>query len=173
MPTADVNGQSLYYEVHGEGEPLFIVMGLSADILAWALQIPEWSKQYKVIAVENRDVGRSSYATEQYDIADMADDVIALADELGIDDFHLLGLSMGGAISQELAINHPERVKTLTLVVTWGGSGFVGRERTRLWTKQLEHFSHEDHIDDLMMATFSEKFMDNEQMRLWLRDAML
>jgi pimeloyl-ACP methyl ester carboxylesterase len=173
MPTADVNGQTLYYEIHGEGEPLVIVMGLSADILAWALQIPEWSKQYKVIAIENRDVGRSSYATEQYDIVDMADDVLALADELGIDEFHLAGLSMGGAISQELALKAPERVKTLTLVVTWGGSGFVGRERTRLWTKRLEHETHEDHIDDLMLSTFSERFMDNDQMRNWLRDAML
>jgi 3-oxoadipate enol-lactonase len=173
MPTADVNGQSLYYEVHGEGEPLVLVMGLSADILAWALQIPEWAKQYKVIALENRDVGRSSYATANYDIADMADDVLALVDELGIDDFHLLGLSMGGAISQEIAINHPERVKTLTLVVTWGGSGFAGTQRTRLWTKMLEAFDHEDHVDELMLATFSEKFLDNDQMRNWLRDAML
>jgi 3-oxoadipate enol-lactonase len=173
MPTADVNGQTLYYEVHGEGEPLVIVMGLSADILAWALQLPEWSKQYKVIAVENRDVGRSSYATEPYDITDMADDVVALADHLEIDDFHLLGLSMGGAISQEVAINHPERVRTLTLVVTWGGSGFIGLERTRLWKKRLDHFSFEDHLDELLLQTFSEQFLNNEQMRTWLRDAML
>jgi pimeloyl-ACP methyl ester carboxylesterase len=80
---------------------------------------------------------------------------------------------MGGAISQELALKAPERVKTLTLVVTWGGSGFVGRERTRLWTKRLEHETHEDHVDDLMLSTFSERFMDNDQMRNWLRDAML
>src|SRR3954451_22659300 len=98
MPTAEVNGQTLYYEVHGEGEPLVIVMGLSADILAWALQIPEWSKQYQVIAIENRDVGRSSYAKDSYEITDMANDVLALADHLELDTFHLVGLSMGGAI---------------------------------------------------------------------------
>jgi pimeloyl-ACP methyl ester carboxylesterase len=173
MPHLDANGQSLYYEVHGDGEPLVIVMGLSADILAWALQIPEWSKRYKVIAIENRDVGRSSYATEQYDIADMADDVLALVDHLEIDTFHLLGLSMGGAISQEVVLKAPQRVETLTLVVTWGGSGFTGRERTRLWVKQMDSYSHEDHVDQLLLVTMSEEFLDNEGGRKWLRELIL
>jgi pimeloyl-ACP methyl ester carboxylesterase len=173
MPTVEANGQTLYYEVHGEGEPLVIVMGLSADILAWALQIPEWAKQYKVIAIENRDVGRSSYATEPYEITDMADDTLAAVDALGIEEFHVAGLSMGGAISQEIALKAPERLKSLTLIVTWGGSGFVGRERTRLWSKQLDHQSHEDHVDNLLLFTMSEQFMDNDEGRAWLRSVIL
>jgi pimeloyl-ACP methyl ester carboxylesterase len=173
MPHLEANGQNLYYEVHGEGEPLMIVMGLSADILAWALQIPKWSETYKVIAIENRDVGRSSYATDQYDITDMADDVLALADHLEIDDFHLLGLSMGGAISQELTLKAPQRVRTLTLIVTWGGSGFAGELKTELWKKQLANYDHEDHIDQMLMVTMSESFLDNTDGRKWLRNIML
>ena len=101
MPFADANGQRLYYESHGEGEPLVIVMGLAADHLAWAMQVPEWSKHYRVIEFDNRDVGQSSYAEGPYEIADMARDTLALADELGLDSFHLLGMSMGGTIAQE------------------------------------------------------------------------
>jgi pimeloyl-ACP methyl ester carboxylesterase len=100
VPHAEVNGQRLYHEVHGEGEPLVIVMGLGGDLLAWARQIPEFSKHYRVIAIENRDVGRSSYADGPYEIADMADDVLAVADELGVDRFHLLATDRHHGVRQ-------------------------------------------------------------------------
>jgi pimeloyl-ACP methyl ester carboxylesterase len=173
MPHADLNGQNLYYEVHGEGEPLVIVMGLSADLLAWALQIPEWSKHYKLIAIENRDVGRSSYATESYEIEDMADDTLALADELGLDDFHLLGLSMGGAIAQQMALKSPERLRSLTLVVTWGGSGPYGAARSDVLGKAFERMSPEERVDFLMLSTMSEGFYANAESVNWLRSLLL
>jgi len=173
VPHVDLNGQNLYYEVHGEGEPLVIVMGLSADLLAWALQIPEWSKHYKVIAIENRDVGRSSYATGPYEIGDMADDTLALADELGIDDFHLLGLSMGGAISQHIALKSPDRVRSLTLVVTWGGSGPYGAARSDVLGPAFERMSLEERVDFLMISTMSEDFYKNPESVKWLRNIML
>jgi pimeloyl-ACP methyl ester carboxylesterase len=173
MPHLEANGHNLYYEVHGEGEPLVIVMGLSADILAWALQLPKWSEKYKVIAIENRDVGRSSYAQGRYEVTDMADDVLALADHLDLETFHLLGLSMGGAISQELTLKAPDRVRTLTLIVTWAGSGFAGELRTQLWRKQLTNYDPEDHIDQMLLVTMSEGFLDNTDGRKWLRNIML
>ena len=173
MPHAEVNGQRLYYEVHGDGEPLLIVMGLGADLLAWAPQIPSWSEKYRVIAPENRDVGRSSYADGPYEIADMAADTLALADELGLESFHLLGLSMGGAISQEIALRAPDRVRTLTLVVTWGGSGPYGEARTAVVSDQVKRMSHEEHIDFLMLQTMSEEFYANADSVAWLRRMML
>ena len=132
MPHLEVNGQRLYYEEHGEGEPLLCVMGLSADTLAWALQVPAWAQHYRTIVFDNRDVGQSSHADGEYEIADMAADTLALADALELDEFHLLGLSMGGTISQEVALAAPERVRTLTLVVTFGGSGAWGRTQGSL-----------------------------------------
>ena len=109
MPHAEVNGQRLYYEVTGEGDPLLLVMGLAGDTVAWALQVGEWSKTHRVIAFDNRDVGQSSYADGPYEIADMASDTLALADHLELDTFHLVGLSMGGMIAQEIALRAPER----------------------------------------------------------------
>jgi pimeloyl-ACP methyl ester carboxylesterase len=173
MPHADANGQRLYYEVHGEGEPLLMVMGLGGDLLAWAPQIPAWSAQYRLIAVENRDVGRSSYADGPYEIADMADDTLALADELGLDSFHLLGLSMGGAIAQNVALRAPDRVRTLTLAVTWGGSGPYGAARSRVMSEQISRMSPEEHVDQLLLLTMSEEFYANPESVAWLRRMIL
>ena len=114
------NGQKLYYEIHGEGEPLLLIMGLGGDATGWMLQIPAFSKHFKVVAFDNRDVGRSSLAKGSYSIADMAEDTVGLMDALGIEKAHILGGSMGGAIAQELVIRHPKRVWKLILACTMG-----------------------------------------------------
>ena len=72
----DTNGQQIYYETHGEGEPLILIMGIGGDSTMWApYQVPAFSTQYQVIVFDNRDAGHSSKATSSYTIADMADDV--------------------------------------------------------------------------------------------------
>jgi 3-oxoadipate enol-lactonase len=173
VPHVDANGQRLYYESHGEGEPLLCVMGLSADTLAWALQVPAWSAKYRTIVFDNRDVGQSSYADGSYEIADMAGDALALADALELERFHLLGVSMGGAISQEIAFAAPERVRTLTLCVSFGGGGAYARANAALWSKQAERMSHEELIDQLMLLTFSEAMFENRGLYAFVREAML
>ena len=173
MPHAEVNGQRLYYEVHGEGEPLVMVMGLGGDLLAWARQLPEFAQAYKVVAIENRDVGRSSYADGPYEIADMADDALAVVDELGVDDFHLLGVSMGGAISQQIALKSPERVRTLTLCVTWGGSGPYGEARSKVLGEQYRRMSAEERVEFLMLLTMTEDFYREPDSVAWLKRMIL
>ena len=97
---AESNGLKLYYEIHGEGEPLLLIMGLGGDATGWMLQIPEFARYFKVIAFDNRDVGRSSKAKGPYSIADMAEDTAGLMDALGVMQAHILGGSMGGAPSR-------------------------------------------------------------------------
>ena len=116
----ETNGQKLYYEVHGEGEPLLLVMGLGNDATGWMFQVPAFAEHYKVIAFDNRDVGRSSEAKGPYTLADMAEDTVGLMDILGIEHAHVVGGSMGGAIAQELVIHHPDRVRKLVLACTLG-----------------------------------------------------
>lgn len=173
MPHADVNGQNLYYEVHGEGEPLVCVMGLGADALGLALQVPEWSKHFRTVVFDNRDVGRSSYADGDYEMMDIARDTLRLADHLEIDAFHLLGVSMGGAVAQELALGWPDRVRTLTLCVTWGGSGEWGREFSRLWSRDVERTPYEEHVDNLLRLTLSEDFYEQEERVKYIRQMAL
>lgn len=173
MPTAEANGQTLYYELHGEGEPLLCVAGLGMDSLGWALQVPAFSQHLRTLVFDNRDVGRSSRAGGEYEVADMAADALALADALELDSFHLLGVSMGGAIAQEMALAAPERIRTLTLAVTFAGGGAWARERSRLWGAQALETPREDHLDLLMLQCFSEAFYENAEGVTFMRQMFL
>ena len=154
MPIAE----GLYYEEAGEGEPLLMVMGLGTDHLGWILQVPEFSKHFRVITFDNRDVGQSKQADGPYEVADMAHDALALADHLELDSFHLLGMSMGGAIAQEMALTAQERLRTLTLVVTFAGGGDWALERARLWSEIRGLIDDGTHLDWLLLFGMSEQF---------------
>jgi pimeloyl-ACP methyl ester carboxylesterase len=173
MPIADANGQRLYYEVAGDGEPLLMVMGLGADHLAWAFQVGPLSEHFKVITYDNRDCGQSSYAEGSYEITDLAADAIALADQLELDSFHLVGASMGGAIAQEIALGWPERVKTLTLAITFAGAGAYGRKAGRMMAADVQRRSYEEQIDQMMLLCFSEDLFDEPERITFLRQGML
>src|SRR4051794_22171690 len=108
MPHADLNGLEIHYDVYGEGDPLVCVHGLGCDRCAWALQIQPFSQDYQAVFFDNRDVGQSSPATAEYTTGEMAEDVLALADHLGFESFHLLGISLGGMVSQQVALAAPE-----------------------------------------------------------------
>jgi pimeloyl-ACP methyl ester carboxylesterase len=174
MPFADANGHRIYYEVEGDGEPLLCVMGLGADHLGFALQQRELKQHLKVIVFDNRDVGQSSYAEGEYEVIDMAGDAMALADELGLDSFHLLGESLGGAIAQEMALGWPDRVETLTLAVTWASGGPWMEKRSRLRANAAERAPAEERIDELMLLAFSEQLYEEEPERVtYMRRLML
>jgi 3-oxoadipate enol-lactonase len=173
MPTIQANGQTLYYEVHGEGDPLLLVMGLAADTMAWALQVPAFSAHYRTVIFDNRDVGQSSMAEGPYEITDMARDTLALADALELESFHLVGVSMGGAIGQEVALAAPDRVPTLTLAMTWPRGGAWAAKLSELWSARVGHMSREQRVDELMLLTLSEDFFENAEGVAWLRDLML
>ena len=119
MSIAKVGSVDLYYEEHGTGDPLLLIMGLAADSQAWMFQIPDFAKQYRVIAFDNRGVGRSSKPAGPYTIHEMADDTLGLLDALKIDKAHVVGVSMGGMIAQELVLRNPERVRALVLACTY------------------------------------------------------
>jgi 3-oxoadipate enol-lactonase len=173
MPMIEANGQTLYYEVHGDGEPLLCVQGLAADTLAWALQVPAFSEQHRTVIFDNRDVGQSSMAAAGYGITDMAGDALALADGLDLDSFHLLGVSMGGAIAQEVALTSPERVRTLTLAVTYAAGGAWARKLSEVWGARVQRMSREERVDELMLLCLTEAFFENPEGVAFLRDLML
>src|SRR5918998_4189913 len=173
MGIAEVNGQRLYYEVQGEGEPLLCVHGLACDTLAWIPQLQAFSSEYRTVIFDNRDVGQSSMCEDDYEIADMARDALALADELELDTFHLVGISMGGAIAQEIALQAPDRVRTLTLAVTFPAGSTYARKLSEVWTNRVEQISFEQHVDELMLLNHSEEFFENADMVEFIRTAML
>jgi 3-oxoadipate enol-lactonase len=173
MPHADLNGLEIHYDVHGEGDPLLCVHGLGCDRRAWVLQIQPFSENYKAVVFDNRDVGQSSLAPHDYSTADMAQDVLALADHLGLDSFHLLGISLGGMVSQQVALAAPERVRTLTLAVTHGGVQKAGQLRGHLLGAYARHLPLEDRVDNLLYLCYTEAFFENQAMFEFMRNALL
>ncbi|RPH86976.1 MAG: alpha/beta fold hydrolase [Deltaproteobacteria bacterium] len=121
MPHSTVNGIKIYYEEQGKGEPLILINGLAFSMDLWFAQIRELSKDFRVIALDNRGIGRSDQPDEEYSIAMMASDAVGLLQSLGIAKAHVVGLSMGGFISQEIALSYPEVVNRLILVATGMG----------------------------------------------------
>jgi len=118
MPKAKVTDININYKVEGQGEPLVLIMGFSGRGGDWRFQTSAFKKHYQVITFDNRGVGKTDKPDGPYTIRMMADDTIGLMDYLGIDRAHILGMSMGGMIAQELAINYPDRVKKLVLACT-------------------------------------------------------
>ena len=132
--TVRANGQELYYEVHGEGQPLVLVMGIGYDSTLWKLaQVPALSHEFQVVIFDNRDVGRSSHATSAYTIADMADDTAGLMDALDINKAHVCGLSMGGMIAMEFALRHPGLLDRMILTGTPGAPARAAFHPIKTW----------------------------------------
>jgi pimeloyl-ACP methyl ester carboxylesterase len=119
MPKMRVNGIDLHYVEAGSGDPLLLIMGFGGDHLAWAFQVPAFSANYRVISFDNRGAGQSSVPDEPYTTRMMADDAVGLLDVLGIERAHVLGVSMGGMIAQEVALSHRQRVRSLQLHCTY------------------------------------------------------
>jgi pimeloyl-ACP methyl ester carboxylesterase len=123
MPTQIAGDVELHYEDAGSGPPVVLIMGLGADANAWMLQVPEFAHRHRTIVFDNRGVGRSAKPPGPYTIRQLADDTARLMSGIGIDRAHVVGVSMGGMIAQELALNHPQRVGALVLACTYAAPG--------------------------------------------------
>ena len=122
MPSVDASGTELHYLRAGEGEPLLLIQGMSATHLTWGRPfMDEMEGSFDCIVFDNRGMGLSGEAEMPFTIADMAEDTAGLLDALGLETAHVVGISMGGMIAQELALAHPERIRTLTLGATYCG----------------------------------------------------
>jgi pimeloyl-ACP methyl ester carboxylesterase len=118
MPKVRVGDIDMFYVEAGAGDPLVLVMGFGADHLAWALQMGAFAERHRVIAFDNRGAGQTDQPDAPYTIPMMAADTVGLMDALGVERAHVLGLSMGGMIAQEIALGWPERVRSLQLHAT-------------------------------------------------------
>jgi len=119
MPIANLDGININYRIYGEGEPLVLIMGFGTPLSMRIDQVRFFKKHFRVVAFDNRGVGRSHKPKGPYSTRMMAEDTAKLMDYLGIGKAHVMGISMGGMIAQELAINHPDKVNKLVLACTY------------------------------------------------------
>lgn len=136
------DGVRLHYEVLGRsGAPaVLMIQGLGADKHGWDMQRYRLALQYRVIALDNRGAGRSDKPFGTYSLEQMADDAITVLDTVGVDRAHVVGASMGGAITQIVALKHPERVRSITLACTACRNHPWRRELISSWaTAASEH----------------------------------
>ncbi len=122
MPNIEIAGNDLYYERRGTGEPMLLIQGLGANSLHWGEGfLGGLEDGFELILFDNRGAGRSGVLEGELTIVDLAQDAIGLLDALAIDRAHVVGISMGGMVAQELVLAAPERVLTLTLGCTFPG----------------------------------------------------
>lgn len=115
MPHIKINDISMYYEQYGQGEPIVLIGGFTADHTVWGAVVPLFKEKYQVIVLDNRGAGQTDIPDGPYSIEQMANDVAALCSGLGIEKAHFVGSSMGGYIAQSLSVHHPELVKSITI----------------------------------------------------------
>lgn len=116
---AAIGGRALHYVEDGKGYPLLLIHGLAGDHTAWTPQIADWRGRYRVIAPDNRGAGRSTQADEPVSTLDLAHDMLALLDALGVERAHVVGRSMGGAIAQHMALLAPQRIASLAMCASF------------------------------------------------------
>jgi pimeloyl-ACP methyl ester carboxylesterase len=122
MPKININDCDIYYEIHGQGDPLVLIMGLRRNAEWWYRQLPALTEHFQVIVFDNRGAGRSDKPVMEYSIHLFAEDTAALMESLEIQSASVLGYSMGGYIAQELALKYPDKVNNLILASSGCGS---------------------------------------------------
>lgn len=119
MPYVHANDIDIHYTEAGEGEPLLLIMGITAPGSGWAAHAASWKAHFRCIMPDNRGVGFTDKPAGPYSSAQMADDMAGLLNEVGLRSVPVVGLSMGAAVAQQLALRHPENVDSLVLMCPW------------------------------------------------------
>jgi aminoacrylate hydrolase len=121
MTMVSIGEAELYTEVHGAGDDLLLVAGLGGMATFWHKQVDFLAQHYRVMLHDHRGVGRSSPAPVVSGSPEMAEDLVRLMDAMNIESAHIVGHSTGGAIGQQIAVNYPDRVRSLVLSASWAG----------------------------------------------------
>lgn len=163
MPYAETNGIQLYYEERGSGEPLILVMGITAPGQVWEDHASFWEEDFHCIQVDNRGVGRSDKPEGPYTMGQMADDYAGLMDHLGISKARVVGVSMGSPIAQQLALRHPKKVSCLVQMCPWARCDRKAEAIFRHMVQAKAHLRPEDFQQFIQLLIFDKTTWDDEE----------
>lgn len=161
MPFANANDLRMYYELHGHGEPLVLIAGIGGDHNVWSAHLPEMCQHFTCLVFDNRGVGDTAGAETEYSSRLMADDTAALMESLGISGAHVVGVSMGGIIAQELAIYHPQKVRKLVLASTWAKMDAHLGKVFGFWVELAQSLGMAATYTDALLWSFTPRYFDD------------
>jgi pimeloyl-ACP methyl ester carboxylesterase len=178
MPVIDVDGLSMAHELHGDGVPLVLVAGTGYPGATWAPSLVEpLAKHHAVLTFDHRGTGRTPSTSERYSTRGFAADAVGLLDALDLPAAHIVGHSMGGRVAQWMALDHPDRVRSLVLAATGPGEFRPDRPVTRgipvhTAVAMIEH-GYEAYMREHIAATFfTPEFVEQRpDVVAWLVDA--
>ncbi|MBK9072455.1 MAG: alpha/beta fold hydrolase [Myxococcales bacterium] len=149
------------FETQGEdGPPVLLIMGLGMRGVVWEAQINDLSRDHRVVWFDNRGIGASEHAPTRYSVAHAADDAVRVLDTLGWDHAHVVGVSFGGMIAQELALRHHERLRSLVLIATHAG-GPMGMVPTARGLRLFLRAHLGDRQRAMMSLLYPQEFVDS------------
>jgi pimeloyl-ACP methyl ester carboxylesterase len=164
------NGISLYYEAEGRGEAVVLVQGLDRDHTGMRFQRKELAKHFRVISYDSRGTGLSDTPEGPYTCLQMADDLAYLLQALGIEKAHVIGASMGGAVTQEFAIKYPEMAGRLVLLCTYIKADAFIRQLAKFWMQSVEKTGHLLLCEGILPWLYTREFFEDQQLALdWAR----
>ena len=159
MPKIRVQDIEINYREEGAGFPLILIHGLNGDLTGWALVLPEFSKHYRTLALDVRGHGGTSKPDQPYSIKGFSEDFYSFMKQLNISRAHLLGLSMGGAIAQQFALDHPEMIQSLVLVSTFS---YIDEQAHRAFARlgqSLKEGGYPAFFDEVVKLAFTPRYI--------------
>lgn len=173
MPHIYTNGINLYYEERGSGDPLLLIMGITAPGSVWEKHAAYWEKDFRCIIADNRGVGLSDKPAGPYTTAQMADDYAGLLEALQLPKVRVVGCSMGSTVAQQLAIRHPEKVQSLVLMCTWARCDNTARAVFQHMMHCKARFRPEEFSLYIQLLIYSKSSWDNQLLYAELEDGRL
>ena len=172
MPLQKINNLDMYYELEGEGRPVVFISGMTMNHMPWkAFQVPAFTEAgYQCLVFDNRDTGQTSDSPESdYSTQQLADDTATLMQSLDLPAAHIVGYSMGGMVAQQMAIHHPDKVRSLVLLGTSARVGAYEHNLLNTWATAKQALSNEDFWNLMAGYILTWRFHENtEMMQRWL-----
>lgn len=159
MPTMRVNDIEIYYDEKGSGEPVMLLTGLGGVGASWGPQIPMFAREFRTIVPDHRGTGRTSAPETGYTIDQHARDMAGLLRALKAAPAHIVGSSTGGAIAMLMALEHPDAVRSLSLVSTWGRTDPYFRRVFEIRKRVLRELGHEASVELSLLLLYSPPYM--------------
>ncbi len=160
MPFLHADDIAIRYETAGTGpETVVLINGLADDLETWAYQVPALVDQgFRVVTIDNRGIGQSSKPAGPYSAEMLADDAKAVVDHLGLSDFHLMGVSMGGMVCQSYALMYGSDLRSLTLACTYAAPGPFCSRLFALWADTASVMGVPQVMRDVLLWAFTLDF---------------